>query len=203
MSWQPTERELDLAKRLEALETQASRPVVSGGGLLATIVNGIIARVPTWLITTSLLVFLAWEGWDYFNSWQQLSAETEKLEAQKAKLAADADAKGLNIEGETLRTQSMRAEIAQLRAEIARTKAEADKSQAEADAQNQEIGKVKLAVLQKQAEVQEAEAAAQAKIQNIKFTMRQMKMVNANPLYRMMEPFAEFFYGGELWPTEK
>src|ERR1700722_7506298 len=101
MTREPTERELDLAKRLDALEAQAARPVIAGGGLLSAVVNGIISRVPAWLLRTALIVFLGWHGWDYFNMWQQQSAETVKLTANAAALAADADAKGVPLDGNT------------------------------------------------------------------------------------------------------
>jgi hypothetical protein len=198
MSWHPTERELDLAKRLDALEAQAARPVVSGGGLLSQIVTGVVSRVPPRLVTTALVVFLAWHGWDYFNRWQQLSAETQKLEAKAAALAADADAKGLSLDGETLQTQKMRTEIATLQADIARTQAEADKARAEADAQNQQIGKVKIAVLQKQAEVSEAEATATEQIQSAKTLMRQYKTVRPLMNSELVKLYEQFFYGGKL-----
>ena len=194
MSWQPTERELDLAKRLDALEAQAARPVVSGGGLLSQIVTGVISRVPPRLVTTALVVFLAWHGWDYFNRWQQLSAETQKLEAKAATLAADADAKGLNLDGETLQTQRMRTEIATLQADIARTQAEADKARAEANAQNQQIGKVKLAVLQKQAEVNEAEAEAQGTIEEAKYLIQQLRIMRNSPWMTGMEQLLQRYY---------
>ena len=197
MSRKPTDRELDLARRLEALEAQAARPVISGGGLLSHIVNGIVSRVPPKLVTIALVVFLAWHGWDYFNRWQQLSAETQKLEAKAATLAAEADAKGLPLEGETLQTQKMRAEIAALQAEILRTQAEGDKAQAEANAQNQQIGEVKIAVLQKQAEVNEAEATAEGQIQASKTLMRQYRRVRPlmdNEAWRIYE---QYMFGGK------
>jgi hypothetical protein len=194
MSWQPTERELNLAKRLDALETHVARPVISGGGLLSQLLNGIISRVPPKLVTTGLVVFLAWCGWDYFNRWQQLSAETQKLEAKAATLAADADAKGINVDGETLQTQKMRTEIAMLRTEIAKTQAEADKARAEADAQNQKIDNVKIAVLQKQAEVAQAEAGAQSAIANGKYLMSQLKILRNNPLMGGLEQLLHGYY---------
>lgn len=186
MSWQPTERELDLAKRLDALEAQAARPVVAGGGLLSAIANGIISHVPPKLVTGALLVFLIWHGWDYFNKWQQLSAETQALEAKAATIAADADAKGIKIDGLPLRTSKMLVEIKSLKADIARLQAEGEKVQAEADAQNQRIQGVKLAVLQKQAEVEEAEANADAAVAKTKQAMRGLRALN-NPLWKSLE----------------
>jgi hypothetical protein len=195
MPTEPTDRELELARRLDALEAQATRPVIAGGGLLCAIVNGIIARVPPKLITMAVVVFLAWNGWDYFNRWQQLSAETQKLEAKAAALAADADAKGLNIDGDPLQTRKMIADIATLRAEIARTRAEADKTQAEADAQNQKIGEIKIAVLQKEAEVAALEAEADGTIEQLKTTVRYIRALD-NPLWKTYEKFIGAFYNG-------
>jgi len=222
MSWQPTERELELAKRLDALEAQASRPVVAGGGLLTTVVNELISRVPRKLVTTALLVFLGWHGWDYFNRWQQLSAETLKLEAKAAALAADADAKGLRLDDDTLQTARMRAEVAKLQAEadkataeadaqstrvgnatirlkslqadIARTQAEADKAQAEADAQTQLVGYMPIAIRQKQAEVAEVEAEAHGWIEKVKKAVAAMRPLD-NPGFKALEQILLQFHG--------
>src|SRR5262249_41246466 len=104
-----------------------------------------------------------------------------------AALAADADAKGLNLDGNTLQARKMLADLATLRADIARTQAEADKLQAEADAQNQKIGLIKIAVLQKQAEVETAEADAQGAIDSTKTMMRSMRALAGNEIYRAFE----------------
>jgi nucleotide-binding universal stress UspA family protein len=167
MSPAPYEPELELARRLEALEARAS----SRGGF-ATAINRIFSHVPPMPVIALLAVFVVWLGWGYVDRWQELSAATIGLQAKAAALAADAETKGVSVE-EPLQVQAMRAEIAKLAAEIATTKAEGDRVRAEADAQNAEINKVKIAVLQKRAEV--AAAEAQATIEQMKFLTGQLR----------------------------
>jgi hypothetical protein len=201
MQTEPTSKELGLAERANELEDAASRPKIAGGGLLADAINFVTAHVPPKLITAALVVFLAYHAWDYFNRAQQMVAQLEAKRAEAAQVQADADAQNAKIKDESLKLATVRAELAKtqadaatakaeaaaqgarrsgdtvrlatLTAELAKTQADAAKAQAEADAQTQLIGGMQLSVLQKQAEVETAEAEARAKIQNLRNIVNQ------------------------------
>ena len=155
MTEEPTERELDLARRLAALEAKASRPTLAGGGVILGVINRIVAIVPKWLLTTGVVVLLVVQGFEYFNRAQQIAAETQNLEAEAAKAAVDADAQGRMIGDANLRATT-------LRAELAAAQADADQARAEAEAQKQIINGMpaRLAALQAELEKTQAQALA-------------------------------------------
>lgn len=153
MTQEPTEREIALGKRVEELETQAARPQLGGGGVIASTVNALSHRTPKFLLQVIVLGAMAYWGYEFFQRAQQLAFETQKLEAESASKATQADAMRASINGESLAIKAMRAEIAQ-------TTAAADAARAEADAQGKVIDGASMQLRRLQAEIQNAEAEA-------------------------------------------
>ena len=151
MTQEPTQRELELARRLEALEAQTARPSISGGGIVDNTLNSLMQKVPPWIVTWAVVAFLAFHGWQKANEAFQLHAETLKLQAEAAKAAAKLGAiKQDGGQGETLALESLRADIA--KAEAAR-----DSAKAEADAQSQIIDGATARVGTLQADIETVE----------------------------------------------
>ena len=154
MTQEPTQRELELARRLEALEAQTARPSISGGGIVVNTLNNLMQKVPPWIVTWAVVAFLAFHGWQKTNEAFQLHAETMRLQAEAAKAAAKLAAiKQDSGQGETLALESLRADIA--KAEAAR-----DSAKAEADAQNQIIDGATARVGTLQADIETVEQEA-------------------------------------------
>ena len=190
MGQEPTQDEVDLAKRINDLEGKAARPVIAGEGAVVAALNFINSLVPKWLITTTIAVFLAFHAWDYYNKAQQVAAQTQAVEAEAAQVSVDAAAQGEIIDSESLRAKTLEAELAKTQAEAAQTRAEADAlnkkigdgslrlqtveaelaktqaeaatAKAEADAQSQLLEGLPVRVQQLQAEVIKAEADARS-----------------------------------------
>jgi cell division protein FtsB len=192
MSGDITDKELELAAKVNDLSDAAARPVVTGGGLFAQAGNFLMRRVSRGIITAVLMVFIAYHGWEAFNGSQQALAKLKSTRADAG--AAVAKATALNTR--TMALDNKRAEIEKLkqqaaaiqveadaqrtivgdstvklqtlRAEISKTKAEAQAAKIEADAQMQIIGNMPANVAQKKAEVETLEEKAKAIIAALK-----------------------------------
>jgi hypothetical protein len=188
----PSDTELKLASKVIDLEDAAMRPVVSGGGLLASAANFLFGKVSRGIMCLCLGLFIAYHSWQAFNSSQQLFADlrlkraeagmavaeaialNEKsgektnaratLESEIRKTQADAGTAEAELEARRHNVDGMSAQLAKVRADIAKAQADADAAKAEADAQNQFINGLPAATAQKKAEVEAAEAQLQSKL---------------------------------------
>jgi hypothetical protein len=200
MTNEPTTRELELAGRVNDLSDAAARPVVAGGGLFAAAGNFLMRRVSRGLIMAALAVFIAYHGWEAYNGSLQayadlrakraeagsavaeatalraktksgtlalanMKAELERLQQQGAETQAKADADNTIVNDQSLKLQT-------LRAEIDKTNAEAQTAGIKVAALLQEINGMPAVVAQKKAEVETAEAEADAEIQRHRLIVR-------------------------------
>jgi hypothetical protein len=214
MSDKITENELKLADRVNELSDAAARPVVGGGGLLPAAANFLMRRVSRGMMTTALVVFIAFQGFEAFNGVVQAMADLQAKRAEVGTTIAEAEALNTKVDGETVAVRSMKAEIDRLeqqaaatqaeanaqntiiedgtiklqtlRAEITKTKAEAQAAKVEADAQTQLINGMPAAVAQKQAEVETAEADLEGKIAaRRQFMQNNIRMLN-DPVFQAL-----------------
>jgi cell division protein FtsB len=190
MSDKITENELKLADRVNELSDAAARPVVMGGGLFAQAANFLMRRVSRGIMTTALIVFIAYHGFEAFNGAIQAMADLQQKRAEVGTATAEAKALNAKIAGDSVALATMKNEIDKLeqqaaevqakadadntfmgdatiklqsiRAEIDKTKAEAKSAKTEADAQLQMIDGLSVAVQQKKAEVETLEEKAKA-----------------------------------------
>lgn len=133
MTPEPTEKELQLAERVNDLSDAAARPVVAGGGLLSAAANFLMRRVSRGMMTAALTVFIAYQGWEAFNGSLQAMAELQNKRAEAGAAIAEANALNAKTGGVTL-------EVARLKAELEKLQQQAAATQADADAQNASIG---------------------------------------------------------------
>ena len=199
MASEPTDKELELAARVNELDDAALRPVVAGSGLLAAAANFLMSRVSRWIMVTLLTVVIAYHGWGALNSAQQLMADlrTKQAEVGQAQAEAvalttkvhDATIARATLEADLQRTQGQAAaakadadaqnanigdvsmRLARVRAELEKTKAEADQAKADAGALTQEINGMPMAVAQEQADVAALEAEAKKEIATVRLVM--------------------------------
>ncbi len=75
MSKEPTEKELELAARVNELDDASMRPAVAGGGLLSAAVNFLMGHVTRGIMAVGLIIFIAYHGWIGVNSVLQLRAD--------------------------------------------------------------------------------------------------------------------------------
>lgn len=202
-----TDKELELAARVNDLSDAAARPVVTGGGLFAQTANFLMRRVSRGMMTTALIFFIGYHGWEAFNGALQSMADLQAKRAEAGMAVSEATALNTKTKNGTVAVDSMQSEIERLqqqaaatqaeadaqnamigdgtlklqtiRAEIAKTKAEAQAAKAEADAQLQMIGNMPAAVAQKKAEVETAEAELDGYIQQEKqFMQNKIRIIN-------------------------
>lgn len=218
----PTEKEMELAKHIGKLEGAASRPKITGGGLLTEALNFVSAHVPTRLTTAAIVIFLGYHAWDYFQRAQQMVAALEAKRAEAAAAIVEADAQNKRIGNDSMRLATLKAELekvqadaeaakadadaqnkrigdgsmrlATLKAELEKTQAESVQAKAEADALNQIVDGIPLAVAQKKAEVETAEADANSLIQSFRMTLRVFQGQNLNGSDTMMGNWVQKFF---------
>jgi hypothetical protein len=200
MTNEPTTRELELAGRVNDLSDAAARPVVAGGGLFAAAGNFLMRRVSRGLIMAALAVFIAYHGWEAYNGSLQAYADLRAKRAEAGSAVADATALRAKTKSGTLALANMKAELERLqqqgaetqakadadntivndqslklqtlRAEIDKTNAEAQTAGIKVAALLQEINGMPAVVAQKKAEVETAEAEADAEIQRHRLIVR-------------------------------
>jgi cell division protein FtsB len=203
MSDKITENELKLADRVNELSDAAARPVVTGGGLFAQAVNFLMRRVSRGIMTTALIVFIAYHGFEAFNGALQAMADLQGKRAEVGATIAEEKALNTKVDGETVAVRTMKAEIdrleqqaaatqaqadaenakigdgtvslQKLRAEIAKTKAEAQEAKAQADAQTQTLNGMPVAVAQKQADVAQLEGEVKSLATDFHILMERSK----------------------------
>src|SRR5580704_10044553 len=103
-----TDKELKLADRVNELSDAAARPVVTGGGLFAQAVNFLMRHVSRGIITTALIVFIAYHGFEAFNGAVQAMADLQAKRAEVGTTIAEAEALSTKIDGETVAVRSMK-----------------------------------------------------------------------------------------------
>jgi hypothetical protein len=190
MSDKITENELKLADRVNELSDAAALPVVTGGGMFAQAVNFLMLRVSRGMMTTALIAFIAYHGFEAFNGAVQTMADLQQKRAEVGTTVAEVKALNAQIGGDSVALATMKNEIDKLeqqaaeiqakadadntvmddttiklqsiRAEIDKAKADAKAAKTEADAQLQMIGGMSVIVQQKKAEVETLEEKAKA-----------------------------------------
>jgi len=200
MSDKITDNELKLADRVNELSDAAARPVVTGGGLFAQAANFLMRRVSRGMMTTALIVFIAYHGFETFNGALQAMADLQAKRAEVGTTIAEAEALNTKVDGETVAVRTMKAEIDRLEqqaaatqaaadaqnamigngtiklqtilAEIAKTKAEAQEAKAQADAQMMLVNNMPAAVAQKTAEVAKLMGEAQKEAAGLRLFLR-------------------------------
>lgn len=191
-----TKKEVALAGQLAALHDTSTRPTIAGGGMLGDALNFVSAHVPPMLVKISLLVFLGYHAWSYYNQAQQMvaqveskqgeamkaeaeadslnnrigadSAEAAKLKAELTRLQADSETAKAEYEAQSTIIGGVPARLATVKAEIEKTQAEASKVQYEVDALRQQIDGMPMALAQKKSEVEALEAKAQSAVSGIR-----------------------------------
>jgi hypothetical protein len=155
MTTEPTDKELKLADRVNELSEAAARPVVTGGGLFAQAVNFLMRRVSRGMITTALIFFIGYHGWEAFNGALQSTAKLQGKRAEVGSVIAEITA---------LNTQTKNGNVAldKVAAEIDLLQQQAASIQAEADAQNKMIGDASVSLRTIRAQIAKTEAEAQA-----------------------------------------
>jgi hypothetical protein len=200
MSDNITDKELKLADRVNELSDAAARPVVTGGGLFAQAVNFLMRRVSRGMMTTALIVFIAYHGFEALNGAVQAMADLQGKRAEVGTTIAEAESLNTKVDGETVIVRSMKAEIDRLeqqaaatqaeadaqnasigdgtiklqtlRAEIAKTKAEAQEAKAQADAQMMIVNNMPVAAAQKKADVALLMGEVQKEVQGFRIMMQ-------------------------------
>jgi hypothetical protein len=158
MANEPSKKELELAARVNELDDAVLRPAVAGSGLLAAAVNFLLGRVSRGIMSSLLIVVIAYHGWEAFNSSQQLTADLQIKTAEAGKMIVEAKAITAKTGETTLR-------FAALQADLEKTQQQAMAAKADADAQNAIIdgASVRLRTLQAELDkVQQQAAAAKA-----------------------------------------
>ncbi|MGD0762517.1 MAG: hypothetical protein ABR929_04870 [Roseiarcus sp.] len=155
MASEPSDKELELAARVNELDDDALRPAVAGSGLLAAAVNFLLGRVTKGIVTAVLTVFIAYHAWEAFNASQQLTADLQIKTAEAGKMIAEAKAITAKTGETTLR-------FAALQAELDKTQQQAIAAKADADAQNAIVdgASVRLRTLQAELDKTQQQAAA-------------------------------------------
>ncbi len=158
MSDKISDKELQLAVRVNELNDAAALPGAVGGGLLGAAANFLLRRVSRGFIAACLLMFTAYHGWEAFNGALQSTATLQNKRAERDQAIARANAYNTTDgEGHALALQTMLAEIEKVKAQAAAT-------QAEADAQNAKIGDstVRLRTMREEIANTQAEAKTAA-----------------------------------------
>jgi hypothetical protein len=172
MSDKITDKELKLADRVNELSDAAARPVVTGGGLFAQAVNFLVRRVSRGIMTTALIVFIAYHGFEAFNGALQGMADLQGKRAEVGATIAEEKALNTKVDGETVAVRTMKAEIDRLEQQAAATQAQADAENAKIGNGTVSLQKLRAEIAKTKAEAQEAKAQADA----------QMMIVNDMPI---------------------
>ena len=164
MAQKPSERELELAARVNELADDEVAPKVASIAMLSLAVAFLRTHVGKGVITFIVAMFVIYQGWAAFNDARQGMADLQAKRAEAGQLEAEATAVNASINGGSVQLET-------LLAQIAKTQAEADQAKAEANAQTQLFNGMSVAVAQKKADVAALEAQFRNEATGLRFLM--------------------------------
>ena len=165
----PTEREALLEARVNELEAAAAqrKTAGAGAGIVEQVWHYFTAFVPPWIIACGLAIFLGFHAWEYFNTTQVATAETQSQKAQAALKDANARAQAglIEVAGQAtpLQTEIAKAEAEKAKQEAAQAQVEADALNAKTGDETARLATARAELAGKQAQMQKARAEADAK----------------------------------------